>query len=112
MPLLSVHNHFTALFIDKIPESTTIPSTDQTEMKAMPSILKTHTPCIRCLKWGKHLLNHYTIAANTTSKFLELKISLQMTDTGTIIPTKGLLDCRANDLFVHSDFVSQKGLTT
>ena len=46
------------------------------------------------------------------SKSLEIPISMQTTDTGTVLSTKGLLDCSATDLFVNSDFVQRNKLTT
>jgi hypothetical protein len=45
------------------------------------------------------------IAANVPSKSLKLAISLQTTNTSTIIPTKALLDCRATGLFISTEFV-------
>ena len=47
-----------------------------------------------------------------SSKSVELPISMQTTDTGTILSTKGLLDCSATDLFIHSDFIQRNKLTT
>ena len=47
-----------------------------------------------------------------SSKSLELPILMQTTDTGAILLTKGLLDCGATDLFIHSDFVQRNKLTT
>jgi hypothetical protein len=52
------------------------------------------------------------IVVNIPSKFLKLATFLQTTNTGTIIPTKALLDCRATGLFVGTKFVNQKCLTT
>ena len=37
---------------------------------------------------------------------------MQTTDTGNVHSTKGLLDCGASDMFMSSDFMKQKHLTT
>jgi hypothetical protein len=45
-------------------------------------------------------------------KSLELTIFLQTTNNGTIIPMKALLNCRATGLFIGTEFMRRKGLTT
>ena len=46
------------------------------------------------------------------SKSLELPISMQTTDTGTVLSMNSLLNCGATDLFVNSNFVQRNNLTT
>jgi hypothetical protein len=112
MPPLSKNNCFTALSVEEIPESNTTPLTDKNKIKAISNTQKHPPPCVRCPKWERHLPQCYTIVVNIPLKSLELVISLKTTDTGTIIPMKALLDCRATGLFIGTKFVRQKGLTT
>ena len=111
VPLLSIYNRFAVLPVDEITESDPIPTTTITETKATPP-LPCHSQLPRHPKWEKRLPEQYVIATTPSSKSLELPILMQTTDTGTILSTKGLLDCGTTNLFIHSDFVQRNKLTT
>lgn len=81
-------------------------------MKAIPPLSPCSLQLPRRPKWEKQLLERYIVATTPGSKSLEIPILIQTTDTGTVLSTKGLLDCGATDLFVNSDFVQRNKLTT
>lgn len=111
VPPLSVHNRFAALPVDELTELDSV-STTIHETKATPPTSPRRSQLPRRPKWEKRLPERYIVATTPGSKSLEIPISMQTTDTGTVLSTKGLLDCGATDLFVNSNFVQQNKLTT
>ena len=111
VPPLSVHNRFTVLPVDDLTESDPIPATTINETKAIPPPSPHRSQLLRRPKWEKRLPKRYIVATTPGSKSLEIPISMQTTDTGTVLSMKGLLDCSATDLFVNSDFIQRNNLT-
>ena len=111
VPLLSVHNCFTALPVDKLTEIDSVPTTAINKMKAIPPTSPRCFQLPRRPKWEKRLPQRYIVAMTPGLKSLKLPILMQTTDTGTVLSTKGLLNCGVTDLFVNSDFIQQNNLT-
>jgi hypothetical protein len=104
MPLLSVHNHFAALSVDKIPEFNSNSTTNSSETKAIPPV-PSQPQLPRRARWEKRLPERYIVAANPSSNSFELKISIQTMDTGEVHTTATLLDSGATGLFMNLEFV-------
>jgi hypothetical protein len=51
------------------------------------------------------------VASTPGPKSLHLKVELQTTDTGEVLATNALLDCRATGLFINTEYVKRKRLT-
>jgi hypothetical protein len=109
--LLSVHNHFAALSVDKIPEVNSNSTTNSSEMKAIPPV-PSRSQLPHHARWEKRLPERYIVATNPSSNSFKLKISIQTMDTGEVHTTAVLLDSGATGLFMNSEFVKQKRLTT
>ena len=107
--LVPTHNCFTALPVDELTEIDSVP---------MTAINESHTTYIASTfatsatsKMGKETAWMICCCNNPGSKLLKLPISMQTTDTGTVLLMRGLLD-GMTDLFVNSNFLQQNNLIT
>jgi hypothetical protein len=111
MPPLSVHNHFTALSVEEVPESDSTSATDLNKTKAIPTT-PFHQQLPQRSKWEKWLPERYVVVSNPSSNSFKLDVSIQTMDTGEVHLTKALLDSGTTGMFANTDFVKRNRLTT
>jgi hypothetical protein len=111
MPPLSVHNRFAALSVDKISKFNSNSTTNSNKTKAIPTV-PSCSQLPHHAKWEKRLPECYIVAVNPSLNSFELKIFIQTTDTGEVHTTAVLLDSGTTGLFMNSEFMKQKRLTT
>jgi hypothetical protein len=108
------------LLVEEVYESNANSSTNPitNDSKAIPTPTnlanppKPHLRFQNCLKWERRLPERYVISSTPSSNLLELDVSMQTLDTGEVVASLALLDCRATGLFVDRNFVKMKNLTT
>jgi hypothetical protein len=109
MPLLQSVNRFACLAEESINVNNT--SDAAPEPVEDIQIAPKPTPCCQVPKWEHQLPKCYVVASTPGPKSLHLKVELQTTDTGEVLATNALLDCRATGLFINTEYVKWKWLT-
>jgi hypothetical protein len=120
MPPLSLKNHFDRLLVEEVYELNAISSTNPiaNDSKAIPATLNlVNPPKPRSIfqnhpKWEQQLPERYIISSTLSSNLLQLDVSMQILNTGKVVASPALLDCRATGLFIDGNFMKTKNLMT
>jgi hypothetical protein len=106
------------LSVEEVYELNAISLTDTiaNDLKAIPNPPNLANPLKSCsrfrnhLKWERQLPGQYVILSTPSLNSLKLDVSMQTLDTGEVVASLALLDCRATGLFINSNFVRMKNL--
>jgi hypothetical protein len=113
MPPLFLKNHFDRLLVEEVYELNAISSTNPiaNDLKAIPTTLNLAYPLRprsrfqNRPKWERRLPERYIILSTLSSSLLKLNVSMQTLDTGEVVASPALLDCRATGIFVNGNLV-------
>ena len=110
---LSDHNRFAILSVDNIIEIDELVETQNTQPSKDAPTGK--PPRIFCRRWEMKLPAKLVIGSlgdEETAQSLNLKVSLETTDTGKTKSVDALLDSGATGMFISQDYVKTHQLTT
>ena len=109
MPSLPVHNRFSILSVDIIPEID-----ESAEKNLVVSKQKTKPLRIFRPRWERRLPPKLTIASSDggDSRSLKVEVTVETTDTGKAYVELSLVDSGASGEFIDRDYVHRNKFTT
>ena len=111
-PPLPTHNQFSCLSIEESLESDESEQDNIWEAALEPPPELPQPRFMRLPAFERRLPRKYIISTTPSSKSLQIKVSLQTTDTADIVSGPALDDCGATGQFIDWEFVKKHRLTT
>jgi hypothetical protein len=110
MPLLSSHNRYACLVVDRCEDATSVFKCAKVVPQPSPPPQKVARICLA--NWECRLPKKFVIATTPSKNSLNIDIEIETTDTVMERNTNVLVDCSATGLFVNAEYVRSNNIST